>query len=85
MKSWAQQLVRMRACTEAVEWARTALRYVPEGKDRPRLAIECAERFARGEATSAQLASARAASWADHCRIIREHMPEPPEIGGTHA
>ena len=35
----------------ACDCARTALRFVPEGEDRPRLAIEAAERWTRGEAT----------------------------------
>lgn len=34
----------------ACECARLALRHVPSGEDRPRLAIEMAERWARGEA-----------------------------------
>lgn len=32
-------------------YARTVLKYVPDGEDRPRVAIETAERWARGEAT----------------------------------
>jgi hypothetical protein len=43
--------------------ARTSLKYIPGGEDRPRLAIECAERYARGLATDAELAAARAAAW----------------------
>ena len=35
----------------ACDCARTALRFVPEGEDRPRLAIETAERWTRNEAT----------------------------------
>lgn len=35
----------------AAACARTALRYVPAGEERPRLAIETAEAWARGEAT----------------------------------
>ena len=42
--------------------ARTALKYVPAGEDRPRLAIECSERYARGAATDDDLAAARAAA-----------------------
>ena len=42
--------------------ARTALKYVTPGDERPRLAIECAERYARGEATKDELAAARAAA-----------------------
>jgi hypothetical protein len=42
--------------------ARTALKYVPAGEERPRLAIECAERYARGLATADELAAAGAAA-----------------------
>ena len=59
--------------------ARTALQYVPAGEDRPRLAIECAERFARGEATAEELAAAEAAAEAEHCTIIRTMIPDPLE------
>ena len=51
--------IRLAACA----CARTSLKYVPAGEDRPRLAIECAERYARGEATKDELAAARAAAW----------------------
>jgi len=51
--------LRLAACA----CARTSLKYVPAGEDRPRLAIECAERYARGEATKDELAAARAAAW----------------------
>ena len=40
--------------------ARTALRYVPTDENRPRVAIETAERWARGEATIAEVRSATA-------------------------
>ena len=53
---------RLRLATCAC--ARTSLKYVPAGEDRPRLAIECAERYARGEATKDELAAARAAAGA---------------------
>ena len=43
--------------------ARTALRYVPDGEDRPRLVIEAAERCALGEATVEEMAAAWAAAW----------------------
>ena len=42
--------------------ARTALRHVPDGEDSPRLAIETAERYARGEATDEELARASASA-----------------------
>jgi len=55
--------LRLAACA----CARTALKYVTPGDERPRLAIECAERFAMGEATQKELdaawASARDAAW----------------------
>ena len=53
-------VVRLAAC----QCARRALQYVPEGEDRPRLAIEAAEAHARGEITQAQLDAARAAAYA---------------------
>ena len=43
--------------------ARTSLKYVTAGEHRPRLAIECSERYARGQATDAELAAAWAAAW----------------------
>jgi len=52
--------LRLAACA----CARTALKYIPPGEERPRLAIECAERYARGEATDKELAAAWAAAWA---------------------
>jgi hypothetical protein len=70
--------LRLAACA----CARTALQYVPDGEDRPRLAIECAERFARGEATDAELraagAAAEAAAWAagDAARAATEAAAE---------
>ena len=45
----------------ACDCARTALRFVPEGEDRPRLAIETAERWTRNEATIDEV---RAAAYA---------------------
>ena len=52
--------------------AERALRYVPDGEDRPRQAIEVARRYAQGEAAEEELAAAwaaaraaaRAAAWA---------------------
>jgi len=51
--------IRLAACA----CARTSLKYVPAGEPRPRLAIECAERYARGEATKDELAAAGDAAW----------------------
>jgi len=47
--------------------ARPALKYVPKGEKRPRIAIETAERWARGEATieDLRLTSAASAAYAD--------------------
>ena len=50
--------LRLMAC----DFAEAALVYVPAGEDRPRLAIECARRFANGEATREEMAAARAAA-----------------------
>ena len=46
----------------ACDCARTALRFVPEGEDRPRLAIEAAERWTLGEATIDEVRAAAAAA-----------------------
>ena len=102
-KIWQDNLTRLRACDEAVEWAqnyktfpaaweackrgdwmlwlaarsgvdrkalvlaacacaRPALKYVPKGEKRPRIAIETAERWARGDATIEDLSLTSAAS-----------------------
>ena len=45
----------------ACDCAETALKYVKPGEDRPRLAIECARRFAAGLATRQDAASAASA------------------------
>lgn len=42
--------------------ARTALKYIPVGEDRPRLAIETAELFVEGKATIKELESAEEAA-----------------------
>jgi hypothetical protein len=44
--------------------SRLALKYVPKGEGRPRVAIETAERWARGKATIKEVRSAAAASYA---------------------
>jgi len=44
--------------------ARTALVHVQAGEDRPRVAIETAERWARGEATLNEVRAAAGAAWA---------------------
>ena len=48
----------------ACDCARTALRFVPEGEDRPRLAIETTERWLIGEATIEEVRAARGAAYA---------------------
>ena len=57
-----RKLLVMAACG----CARTALKYIPDGEDRPRIAIETAEAWTRGEATIDQVRSAAnaAASYA---------------------
>lgn len=47
-----------------VKISERALRFVPEGEDRPRQAIDTARRFARGEATSEEMAAVRVAAQA---------------------
>jgi len=44
--------------------ARTALKYVKEGKKQPRICIETAERWARGKATIEEVGQARSAAYA---------------------
>jgi hypothetical protein len=51
--------LRLMAC----DFAEAVLIYVPAGEDRPRRAIECARRFAAGDATRAEMAAAGAAAW----------------------
>ena len=49
---WAGQVVsRHDLVLAACDCAELALRFAPEGEDRPRIAIETARRWARGEAT----------------------------------
>ena len=43
--------------------AREALKYVPKGEDRPRIAIETAENWVRGKATKNQVKKASDAAW----------------------
>ena len=64
---WAAHSVpRQELVLAACDCAETALRFVPQGEDRPRLAIETTSRWARGEATVEEVrAAARAARAAD--------------------
>ena len=50
---------RLMAC----DFAGAVLVHIPAGEDRPRLAIECARRFAAGEATREEMDAARDAAW----------------------
>ena len=53
----------------ACDCARTALRFVPAGEDRPRIAIETTERWIAGEATIAEV------------RLTPPPTPPPPTCG----
>jgi hypothetical protein len=48
----------------ACDCAELALRFIPKGEDRPRLAIEAARAWTRGEATIAVVRSAESSAWA---------------------
>lgn len=52
--------------------ARRGLRFIPAGEDRPRLAIETAEAYARGEATIEQVHAAADAAWAAAAHAAHE-------------
>ena len=54
-----REVIVLRACA----CARTALRYVPAGEERPLHAIETVERWARGEATLDEVRAARRAAY----------------------
>ena len=72
----------------ACDCARTALRFVPEGEDRPRLCIETTERWIVGDATIDEVRIARRGAAADAadaayarrqsniqmCNIVRKHI-----------
>jgi hypothetical protein len=61
---WAGHVVpRQELVLAACDCAETALRYVPEGEDRPRLAIETARRWARGEADDQEARAAADAAY----------------------
>jgi hypothetical protein len=55
---------RKKIVLAACACARTALKYVPAGEDRPRIAIEMAEAWTRGEATIDQARAAADAAYA---------------------
>ncbi len=125
MKTLHDRLLKLWACSEAVEWvgdrdlktvwaeceradwmlwfaertkcprplivlaacacARRALKYVPDGEDRPRLAIEAVEKWAKRPTTKTAAAwaaardAASAAAWAAELKImaglVREMIP----------
>ena len=58
-----ERVDRRRLVLAACACARTVLHLVPAGEDRPRVAIETAERWARGEATLDEVQRAREAAW----------------------
>jgi hypothetical protein len=65
---WAGHTVpRQELVLAACDCAETALRYVPKGEDRPRLAIETARRWARGEATVEEVRASDVAALAAAC------------------
>jgi hypothetical protein len=65
---WAGQAVsRQELVLAACDCAEMALRYVPEGENRPRLAIETARRCARGEATAEEVWWTARAADAAYC------------------
>ena len=81
-KSWP---TRREVVLAACACAETALKYVPKGEDRPRLAIETARRWADGKATlqEVRVAAAYAAAYAAYaarknilnkCADICRHM-----------
>ena len=74
----------------ACEIARTVLHMVPAGEDRPRLAIEAAERWCndptkatQSDAAYAVYAAAAAVYAAANADIIRRHFPNPPRLRGA--
>jgi hypothetical protein len=55
---------RKKLVLAACECARLSLHILPDGEDRPRIAIETAEKWARGEATMEQVRTASCAAYA---------------------
>lgn len=65
---WAAHSVpRQELVLAACDCAELALRYVSEGENRPRLAIETARRWAKGDATVEEVRAADAAALAAAC------------------
>ena len=67
--------------------ARQALQYIRPGEDRPRLAIEAAEAWARGEATIEELRKAAdaAASAARYADAAHAHAADAADAGAANA
>ncbi len=64
----AKRCDRKAVVLAACACARKALKYVPKGEDRPRIAIETAEAWTRGEATIEQVRTAASAANAAYAR-----------------
>ena len=61
-----RKLIALAAC----DCAETALKFVPEGEDRPRIAIETTRAWCRGEATIGDVRKARRAAAAPSSWIL---------------
>ena len=85
--------IRLLAC----DFAETALKYVPAGEDRPRLAIETARRFVAGSATCEELDAAWTAAWTaagaaagdaardEQCQIFARWLDKFEALDADHA
>ena len=60
---WLAAIDRRLAVWGACACAREVLRYVPEGEERPRLAIEAIERWLAGQAKLDEVSAARRSAW----------------------
>ena len=85
---------RKRLVLAACACARLALPHVRKGEERPRMAIETAERWARDDgatldevrdaAAAADVGSSARKAVLSRCAdIVRAHYPEPPQLGGS--
>jgi len=80
---------RQRLVLGACACARTALKYVPKGEGHPLVAIQTAERWARGThgvtpedvRAAAYAADARTKALSRMSNIVRKHYPIPPRWG----
>lgn len=71
---------RRAAVAGACACARTVLRHVPAGELRPLRAIETAEAWLEGKATSQDAHEAANASWYAHCEIIESRRKDMGDI-----